>query len=71
MTVCHLQPGFCITEIYTLESLSGTECKIPSLMSFTPNRFVDITDYINIKKQVLEAYSEEMQETSHSRSIET
>lgn len=42
----------------------------PVLMPFTPSVFVDITDFIDIKKQVMEAYSEEMRQPPHTRSIE-
>lgn len=49
---------------------SSHDWKVPGLVSFTPNIFVDITDFIDTKKQVLEAYSEEMRESPHSRSIE-
>jgi len=37
---------------------------------FSPNVYIDITDYIDIKKQVLEVYSEEMRQPPHSRSID-
>lgn len=70
MTACRPQPGFCVKEIYAFEVLSSTEWQTPGLMPFTPNVFVDITDYIDTKKQTLEAYVEEMRQSPHSRSIE-
>lgn len=70
MTACRPQPGFCVKEIYAFEVLSSTEWQTPSLVPFTPDVFVDITDLIDLKKQVLEAYSEEMRQPPHSRSIE-
>jgi LmbE family N-acetylglucosaminyl deacetylase len=39
-------------------------------MPFIPNVFIDITEHIEIKRQVLEAYSEEMRQPPHTRSIE-
>lgn len=70
MTACRPQPEFCVKEIYAFEVLSSTEWQTPGLMPFIPNVFVDITDYIDIKRQVLEAYTEEMRLPPHSRSIE-
>jgi len=70
MTACRPQPGFCVKEIYAFEVLSSTEWQTPGLLPFYPNVFIDITDYIDIKKQVLEVYSKEMRMPFHSRSIE-
>ena len=70
MTACRPQPGFCVKEIYAFEVLSSTEWQTPDLESFNPNVFIDITEYIDIKKQVLNVYSEEMRKPPHTRSIE-
>lgn len=70
ITACRPQPGSCVKEIYTFEVLSSTEWQTPGLHSFIPNMYVDITSYIDIKKQVIEVYSEEMRKSPHSRSIE-
>ena len=70
MTACRPQPGFCVKEIYAFEVLSSTEWNTPGVAVFSPNVFIDITDYIDIKKQVLEVYSEEMRQPPHSRSID-
>lgn len=67
MTACRPQPGFCVKEIYTFEVLSSTEWQTPGLMPFIPNVFVDISAHIDIKREVLKAYSEEMCESPHSR----
>ena len=40
------------------------------MLPFLPNVFIDITDFIHIKKQVLSAYSKEMRQPSHSRSVD-
>jgi len=70
MTACRPQPGFCVKEIYAFEVLSSTEWNAPGVAVFSPNVFIDITDYIDIKKQVLEVYSEEMRQPPHSRSVD-
>jgi N-acetylglucosamine malate deacetylase 1 len=70
ITACRPQPDFCVKEIYAFEVLSSTEWNTPGVAVFSPNVFIDITDYIDIKKQVLEVYSEEMHQPPHSRSID-
>ena len=70
VTACRPQPDFCVKEIYAFEVLSSTEWQTPGVLPFSPNVFIDITDYIDIKKQVLEVYSEEMRQPPHSRSID-
>lgn len=70
MTACRPQPGVTVKEIYAFEVLSSTEWQTPGIYPFTPNVFVDITDYIETKRKVLEAYEEEMREPPHSRSID-
>jgi LmbE family N-acetylglucosaminyl deacetylase len=70
ITACRPQPGFCVKEIYAFEILSSTEWQTPGLIPFIPNIFVDITDFIEIKRKVLVAYRKEMREPPHSRSEE-
>jgi len=70
VTACRPQPDFCVKEIYAFEVLSSTEWHTPGVLPFSPNVFIDITDYINIKKQVLEVYSKEMHQPPHSRNID-
>ena len=70
VTACRPQPGFCVKEMYAFEVLSSTEWTTPGVGLFSPNVYMYITDYIDIKKQVLEVYSEEMRQPPHSRSID-
>ena len=70
MTACRPQPGFCVKEIYAFEVLSSTEWQTPGLLPFVPNVFVDISDHLEKKIATINAYSEEMREIPHSRSIE-
>ena len=70
ITACRPQPNFCVKEIYAFEVLSSAEWNTPGVAVFSPNVFIDITDYIDIKKQVLEVYSEEIRQPPHSRSID-
>jgi LmbE family N-acetylglucosaminyl deacetylase len=70
LTSCRPRPSFCVEEIYAFEVLSSTEWNTPGVEVFSPNVFIDITNYVDIKKQVLEVYSEEMHQPPHSRSID-
>ena len=69
MTACRPQPGFCVKEIYCFEVLSSTEWQTLGVMHFLPSVFVDIADCIEIKREVLQTYSEEMRRSPHSRNI--
>jgi len=70
LTACRPVPGFCVKKIYAFEVLSSTEWQTPGVETFCPNVFIDISAYIELKKQILEVYSEEMHQTPHSRSID-
>ena len=50
--------------------LSSTEWQTPGMLPFIPSVFVDISDHIEIKQKVLEAYRDEMHDPPHSRSID-
>lgn len=70
MTACRPRPDFCVKEILAFEVLSSTEWNSPGLFPFEPNIYVDVTDFINVKKKVLSAYINEMRAYPHSRSID-
>ena len=69
MTACRPLPGSTVREILTFEIMSSTEWATPGVMPFTPNAFVDITNYMQIKIKALEAYKIEMRSAPHSRNI--
>jgi N-acetylglucosamine malate deacetylase 1 len=70
MTACRPQPNLCVKEIYAFEVLSNTEWQTPGYLPFIPNMYVDISEYIGVKRQALEVYREEMRKPPHSRSID-
>jgi N-acetylglucosamine malate deacetylase 1 len=70
MTACRPVPKSAIKEIYAFEVLSSTEWQTPGLNSFNPNVFINISDYIKIKKKVLKIYGGEMSQTPHARSVD-
>jgi LmbE family N-acetylglucosaminyl deacetylase len=70
LTACRPLPGSTVREIYAFEVLSSTEWSSAGDMPFLPNHYVDITDFLNKKMSVLEAYQFEMRPFPHSRSVE-
>ena len=70
MTSCRPQPGSSVRIILTFEVMSSTDWSSPSLAPFLPNHFVDISDYLHVKKQALDVYELEMRAVPHSRNKE-
>ena len=70
LTACRPIPGSRLNEIYTFEITSSTEWSTPGRLSFIPNCFVNVTDYLEAKINSLECYGEEMRAYPHARSIE-
>ncbi len=69
MTACRPVPGCYVKDILCFEVLSATEWNTPGQSPFTPNYFVDISTTLDIKVDALDAYSSEMRNSPHSRSI--
>lgn len=68
MTACRPQPSSSVKSIFCFEVRSATEWQPNSMAQFTPNYFVDITDFIEIKMTALDCYKQELREYPHSRS---
>ena len=49
LTVCRPQPNSKVKKIYTFEILSSTEWQSPNLMTFNPDTFIDISNYMDKK----------------------
>lgn len=71
VVACRPKPSHPVKELYFYEVPSSTEWATPGMLPpFTPQAFLDITNYLEVKEKVLqEAYNTEMRETSHPRSI--
>lgn len=71
LTACRPQPGVSVKEIYSFEVPSSTEwqAKLPSHV-FMPTVYVDITNTIDRKIELLSIYSNELQTYPHPRSKE-
>jgi LmbE family N-acetylglucosaminyl deacetylase len=62
-------PGFSVRQLLFFETASSTEWRPPvSGMSFAPNYFVNVSNYLALKLQALEVYSEELRAFPHPRS---
>jgi LmbE family N-acetylglucosaminyl deacetylase len=70
VTACRPLPGASVRAIYAFETLSSTEWAAPLEPVFAPNRFVDISAYLDIKLRALEFYRSEMRAFPHPRSRE-
>ena len=70
LTACRPLPGSSVQEILAFEVMSSTEWANPGFAPFTPNAFVDITDFLEVKLKALAAYEIEMCPPPHSRSVE-
>jgi LmbE family N-acetylglucosaminyl deacetylase len=73
LTACRPQPGSAVEAIYGFEVLSSTEWVAPEPDArnvFLPNRYVDITDYMETKMAALKCYDIEMRDFPHARSYE-
>ncbi len=69
MTACRPMPDSTVREIFGFEVLSSTEWAAPQNSPFLPNYFVNITLQLQKKLHALEAYTEEMRVSPHSRSM--
>ena len=69
ITACRPQPGSYVKRIFSFEVMSSTDWHQKSIINpFSPNYFVDITDYLMLKIEALRAYEQEMRDYPHSRS---
>jgi LmbE family N-acetylglucosaminyl deacetylase len=69
MTACRPVPEFCVREIYAFEVASASEWQTPGVDTFIPNVFIDISRYLEKKNKSLHAYSMELKDWPHARSL--
>jgi len=71
VTACRPPPRHVVKRLLSFEVASSTEWQPPgSAPAFHPNWFVDISDQWELKREALAAYSSEMREWPHARSLE-
>lgn len=69
MTACRPVPGCSVKKIYGFEIPSSTEWATPGDSPFCPTFFMDISSFLHKKMKALKAYSSEMREPPHARSL--
>ncbi len=71
VTACRPTPANVVKQLLSFEVASSTEWQPPgSAPAFQPNWFVDISDHWERKRDALVAYSSEMRNWPHARSLE-
>ena len=68
LTATRPMKGECVKELYSFEVLSSTEWNYP--LSFSPDVFFDISDYMKYKKKAMQIYKSELNDLPHPRSLE-
>lgn len=67
----HLPLGHSIREVYTYEVPSETHLNFPYVeQGFIPNRYVDVSDFIDVKMKALACYASQTQPHPGARSLE-
>ena len=67
----YLPLGHGINEVYTYEVPSETHLNMPYVeQAFVPNRWVDITDFVDLKIKALACYESQIQPHPSARSLE-
>jgi len=70
LTSCRPQPHFFVKKIFCFETNSSTEWqKKESGTLFCPNKYVDITNFIDKKLEILSLYEDEIKKFPHPRSL--
>lgn len=71
VVACRPQPNHCVEELLFMEIASSTEwIPVTGQVMFSPNYWVDITEFIDTKMAALNAYKDELREFPHPRSLE-
>lgn len=70
LALCRPTPGSRITELYMCELPNSTPWAFDQLgPTFVPNTYVDVTEYIDIKEEVLSYYNTELRDYPDARSV--
>ena len=71
VTASRPMPGQCVKRLLSFEIASSSEWQPPgSAPAFLPNWFVNISDHWQRKREALTAYTSEMRQWPHARSLE-
>ncbi|HBH45838.1 MAG TPA: GlcNAc-PI de-N-acetylase [Candidatus Jacksonbacteria bacterium] len=71
LTACRPQPDFCVKKILSFETPSATEWQFKEPSSiFCPNVYNNITEFIDLKINILKIYQSELRQYPHPRSTQ-
>jgi len=70
LTAARPQGNYTVKQILAFETVSSTEWNFGSGQGFSPNIFIDIKGYFQIKCNAMEKYKSELRAYPHPRSIE-
>lgn len=59
-----------VREVYCFETVSSTEWSFIDKYKFSPNYFVDVSEYMDYKIDAMREYTGELRESPHPRSLE-
>ena len=69
VVACRPTPGFSVRQLLLFETASSTEWRPAACnVSFAPNYFVNISNYLALKLEALDVYAEELRDFPHPRS---
>lgn len=72
LVACRPKAGSSIRALYMCEMIASTDWSFDQLGStFVPTTYVDIAEYINVKRQAMSFYSTELYDFPDARSIES
>jgi LmbE family N-acetylglucosaminyl deacetylase len=69
MVACRPKPDCSVQALYTCEIPASSDWAFDQFGKFRPQVYVDITEYIEIKRKIIELYSTEVYEYPDARSI--
>jgi LmbE family N-acetylglucosaminyl deacetylase len=69
MTACRPLKGLCVKKILSFEIPSSTEWALFKGKNFQPNYFIDISQHLGKKIEMIKFYKDELRTYPHSRSI--
>lgn len=70
LVACRPKPDSCVKQLYFCENMASTSWTFHQILpTFEPNVYVDITDTIMVKEQVLELYKTETYSPPDARSV--
>lgn len=71
MVITRPSPGSPVREVYSMEPVSASEWSDPNRAPFTPQMYVDISNFLKRKLELMSIYKIELKHPPHPRSLES